>query len=113
MPELPGYVTPSKGRSLLSVFVQPRAAKDELVGMQGPALKLKVKDPPDENKANRAVCALLADLIGVPLRAVEVVSGTASRHKRIAIAAAPESVVEAVERVLSSRAPKGGSRGGN
>ena len=97
---------------MLSVFVQPRAAKDELVGFHGVALKIKVKAPPDDGKANRAVCALLAELIGVPPRAVQVVSGAGSRHKRIAVATAPEAVVQAVERVLSSRAPKGGSTGG-
>ena len=112
MPELPGYVSPSKGGSLLQVFVQPRAAKDELVGLHGGALKVKVKAAPTDGKANRATCDLLADLIGVSPRDIEVVSGTASRHKRIAVNAPPEAVVIAVERVLSSRAPKGGSTGG-
>jgi uncharacterized protein (TIGR00251 family) len=112
MRQLPGYVVASKDGSLLDVFVQPRAAKDGLVGLHGDALKIKVKAPPEDGKANRAACELVAGLVGVPARDVEVASGAGSRHKRIAIGAAPETVVKAVERVLSSRAPKGGSTGG-
>jgi uncharacterized protein len=111
MAELPPYLVESKDGSLLSVFVQPRAAKDEVVGFQGDALKVKVRAPADQGKANRAVCELIAEMVGVPRRDVVVVSGGASRHKRIGVQASPAAVMRAVELVLSSRAPRGASRG--
>ena len=103
--ELPAYVKVSKGRCLVDVLVQPGAARDELVGPHGDALKLKVKAPPAGGRANEAVESLMAELLGVPARAVVVVAGKSSRRKRIAVAqVAPEEVARAFARVLSSRA---------
>lgn len=106
MSDLPGYVVDAKDGALLSVFVQPRAAKDELVGVHGTALKLKVKAPPQDGRANQAVCALLARLLELRPSQVSVVSGAASRHKRVAVPLSAQRVVSAITPVLSSRAPK-------
>lgn len=67
------------------MFVQPRAARDAIVGVHGEALKLKVSAPPLEGRANRAVERLLADRLGVAHGDVNVVSGDSSRSKRIEV----------------------------
>ena len=66
-------------------WVQPRAARDAVVGIHGDALKVKVSEPPEEGRANRAVERLLADLLNVAPAAVTVVAGASSRSKRIEI----------------------------
>jgi uncharacterized protein len=109
MSELPPWIVSSKDGALVAVYVQPKAAKDALVGVHGPALKLKVKAPPVEGRANLAVEHFVADLLGVAASDVSVVSGGRSRHKRVAVAGkAAREVACAIESVLSSRAHEPG-----
>lgn len=68
----------------LRVRVQPRARGSALVGwMADGTLKLKVSEPPEDGRANRAVEALLAKVAGVRSGAVRVVAGQASRAKAV------------------------------
>jgi uncharacterized protein len=91
--------------TLLSVFVQPRAAVDLVGGEYRGALKIKTKAPPVDGKANAAAEALIADLVGVPRSRVSVVKGHSSRSKRLLIAGAEQAEVNlAVRRVLTSPA---------
>jgi uncharacterized protein (TIGR00251 family) len=45
------------------------------------SIRVRVTAPPEDGKANDAVVALLAKRLGVPRRAVRVVSGATSRVK--------------------------------
>jgi uncharacterized protein (TIGR00251 family) len=72
-------------RAELDVKVVPGARRDDVAGWLGEALKLRVSAPPERGKANAAVLRLVADFLGVPARAVSVVSGHASPRKRIAV----------------------------
>jgi len=67
--------------SLLHVRVQPRARRNEVLGWQGRALRVRVTAAPEAGEANRAVIELLADAFDVPLSSVELVRGSASRDK--------------------------------
>jgi uncharacterized protein (TIGR00251 family) len=78
-------VSASRSGTIVAAFVQPRAARDAIVGVHGHALKLKVSAPPLEGRANRAAERLLADRLGVAPRDVNVVSGDSSRSKRIEV----------------------------
>jgi uncharacterized protein (TIGR00251 family) len=49
------------------------------------ALEIWVKAPPEGGKANAEVIALLARALGVRRDAVELVTGTRSRHKVVKI----------------------------
>jgi hypothetical protein len=101
---LPPYVSESKGSAVIDVFVQPRAAKNAIVGVHGPALKLKVTAPPVEGKANRATEALIAETLGIAPSSVRVIAGESSRQKRVAISGmGAEMVACELALVLSSR----------
>jgi len=107
--ELPPFVVASKDGALVEVFVQPRAAKDALVGVHGRALKLKVRAPATEDRANRAVEGLVAEWLGLPRSQVSVIAGRTSRNKRIAVLGmSPENVTSALDAVLPSRAHERG-----
>jgi uncharacterized protein (TIGR00251 family) len=67
--------------SLLHVHVQARARRNEVLGWQGRALRVRVTAAPEAGEANRAVIELLADAFDVPLSSVELVRGGASRDK--------------------------------
>jgi uncharacterized protein (TIGR00251 family) len=72
---------------LLELRVQPRAARDELIGPLGTALKVRITAPPVEGKANAHLLRWLADLFGVPQAQVTLLSGDGSRGKRVRIRA--------------------------
>jgi uncharacterized protein (TIGR00251 family) len=77
--------TPSSEGVVLRLRVQPRASRDEIVGWQEGALRLRVTAPPVEGEANRAVAALLARVLGVAPSRVRVVSGARGREKLVRI----------------------------
>jgi len=84
-PDLRAAVQDVPGGVELSVFCQPKAARSALIGMHGGALKAKVKAPPVEGRANRALLDLLAGALSVPRGRVTLVSGEQSRNKRVRV----------------------------
>ena len=74
-------VRPRDGGVRVSVHVQPRAARTEISGVHGSALKVRLNAPPVDGAANEALVKFLAITFGLPQRAVRVVSGHASRAK--------------------------------
>lgn len=74
-----------KGGVTFLVLVSPRASRERVGPVLGDRLKLAVKAPPVEGKANAAVTALLARALKVPRRDVTVVSGAASKRKTVRV----------------------------
>jgi uncharacterized protein (TIGR00251 family) len=69
----------------LPIRVQPRASRDEVIGVRDGRLVVRVTAPPVDGKANAAVCALLAKAAGVPKRRVAIVHGEGARDKLVRI----------------------------
>ncbi len=69
------------GDLLLAVHVQPRASRDEIAGLYGDALKVRVTSPPIDGKANAHLIQFLAGEFGVARSAVLLVSGETGRRK--------------------------------
>src|SRR5689334_6226323 len=78
---LPAYLSAADDSTLVRVRVQPRAGRDEIAGVRGESLVVRVKAPPVDGKANVAVCRLLAKAAGIPASAAELVRGASSRDK--------------------------------
>jgi hypothetical protein len=70
---------------LLSLKVQPRASRNEIGGVIGNELRVKITAPPVDSAANEALARLLAETLDVPRSRVELVRGHASRHKAVRI----------------------------
>lgn len=69
-----------------AVRVQPGARKDALLDrLASGEWKLAVTAPPEGGRANEAVVELVADLLGVKRREVQVARGTSSRAKVIEV----------------------------
>jgi uncharacterized protein (TIGR00251 family) len=86
-----------RGSSLrVSVHVQPRAARSEIVGLHGAALKVRLQAPPVDGAANEALVALLAERLGVARRSVRVVAGLSSRAKTVEVDGTTEAAVRAL-----------------
>lgn len=80
-------VTWDGGDLLLAVHVLPRAKRDEVLGVLGDRLKIKITAPPVDGQANRHLTGVLAELFGVPRRDVLLLSGQTGRDKRFRIVA--------------------------
>jgi hypothetical protein len=70
---------------VLNLHIQPRASRNEVCGIQGDALKIRLTSPPVDGAANKLCREFLAGLFHVPKSAVEILSGETSRHKRVKI----------------------------
>jgi uncharacterized protein (TIGR00251 family) len=68
---------------LLKLFVQPRSSKNEIKGLQGDALKLRLTAPPVDDAANRMCIEFLAKCLGLPKSSLEIISGKTSRKKQV------------------------------
>lgn len=76
---------PVAGTVTFAVRVQPRASRDEVVGIVEGALKIRLQAPAVENRANEALVEYLAQLLKRPKSAVRILGGERSRIKRIEI----------------------------
>ncbi len=74
-----------EGAVTLVVRVQPRASKDEIAGEMGGALKVRLRAPAVEDRANEALVEFLAVLLKTPRSAVRILGGERSRTKHIEI----------------------------
>jgi hypothetical protein len=89
------------GTVRLHTYVQPRAARSEVVGEHGDSIKIRITAPPVEGEANAELEKFIAKLLGVAASRVEVVSGTSSRRKVVAIEGMTVAAVTAMlERAL-------------
>ena len=69
----------------MSLKVVPGARRERIVGSLGDALKVAVRAPPEDGKANAAVEKLLRTALDLPPGAVTLVGGFASRQKVVRI----------------------------
>lgn len=78
-------ITPTADGIRLLVRVQPRAARTEMVGEHGGALKIRVAAPPVDGAANDALVRFLAEQLAVPRAAVTLAAGTSGRSKVVLV----------------------------
>ena len=69
----------------IEVRVQPRASRDELVGIRDGVLHARVCAAPVHGEANRALCRLIARRAGVAPSRVEVIRGARGRVKLVRV----------------------------
>lgn len=79
---------------VLRLTVQPGAGGDEVVGRHGDSVRVRVSAPPVSGRANEALVALLATVLGVDRRALRVTAGHRSRRKRVRVTGLAPADVE-------------------
>ena len=104
--QLPCLQVTADGSLLLRLHVQPRAAHNQVAGLQGEALKLRLTSPPVDGKANKAVIATLARLLDLPKSCLTLRSGLQSRTKTVRIENADEAQLRARLQALLAAADK-------
>ena len=88
----------------LAIRVQPGAKKTAMTGIyaEGEAIKVAVQAPPVEGKANEALIAYLAKLLGVQRSAISILHGELGRIKLIGLSGVSSSKVMATMESLLS-----------
>mgnify|MGYP002397135164 CR=1 FL=1 len=71
---------------ILTLRVQPRASVDALGEPIGDALRVRLRAPPVDGKANAGLITFLAQTFDVPKRHVTIISGDHARRKILRIA---------------------------
>ena len=69
----------------LTLYIQPRASRTEVIGPHGDALKLRLAAPPVDGEANEELVRFLAKALHVPKSAVMIVSGATGRRKVVRV----------------------------
>lgn len=69
----------------LSLRIQPRASKNEIVTMENGGLKIRLTAPPVDNAANEALIRFLSETLAVSRSRIEIISGHTSREKIVRI----------------------------
>ncbi|QYJ85223.1 DUF167 family protein YggU [Shewanella mesophila] len=80
-------VTQLQGDLLLKLYIQPKASRDQIVGLHGDELKVAITAPPVDGKANAHLSKYLAKQFKVPKGSIVIEKGELGRHKQVRIIA--------------------------
>ena len=70
---------------ILHCYFQPKAAQDEIVGIHGDRLKIRITAPPVDGKANDHIVKWFSKLFKVPKGDIEILQGELGRQKTLRI----------------------------
>lgn len=82
---------------MIALKAVPGASRDQIIGLHGDRLKVRVAAAAEAGKANRAIIDLLARTLGVKPRDIEVVTGASSAQKTLRVRGV--SAAEAMHRL--------------
>jgi uncharacterized protein len=78
-------LTETSDGTLLPVRVTPRASRTQIDGVQEGSIRVKLKAPPVDGAANRALCEFLSSVLDCRKRDVAVVKGERGREKLVLV----------------------------
>lgn len=92
------------GPARLVIRVKPGAARTRVGGAYGAqgALVVEVRERAVDGRATEAALKALAGALGVPRRAIALVTGAASRDKVVAVADPPADLGELLDRLRAA-----------
>ncbi len=89
-----------QGDLLLRLYIQPKASRDQIVGIHGNELKVAITAPPIDGKANVHLVKYLSKAFKVPRGDINILKGALGRHKYIRILS-PRVIPEQVTLILN------------
>ncbi len=83
---LPAWLTArAEGELTLSVRLQPRASRNEILYSEAGPLRVRVMAPPVDHAANAALIKFLASAWGLRKSSVRITAGLKSRNKTVSL----------------------------
>ncbi|HBO38700.1 MAG TPA: YggU family protein [Pasteurellaceae bacterium] len=83
----------------LNIFLQPKASKDQLIGLHDDELKISITAPPVDGQANIHLIKYLSKIFKVPKGVIKLEKGELSRHKQLFIPA-PKIIPLEIQKLL-------------
>ncbi|MFZ7256746.1 DUF167 family protein YggU [Avibacterium avium] len=83
----------------LRIFLQPKASKDQIVGLHDNELKITITAPPIDGQANAHLLKFLSKTFKVPKSSIFIEKGELNRHKQIFIPT-PKVIPDIVAQLL-------------
>jgi len=68
---------------VIAIHACPCASKTAVQGMYGDAVKIRLRAPPVDGKANETLLEFLAETLDIPRRDLRLASGETGRQKRV------------------------------
>jgi uncharacterized protein len=108
--DMAGFWRSDANGIVVAVRAQPRARREGVQDVVNdatgsPRLRIAVTAPPEDGRATKAVCTLLASALGVPASRVTVLSGAAAREKLLHVAGPAEALAAAMRALGCPGAP--------
>ena len=85
MTPLPPWIRESPTGCSLAIKIQPKAGQDRLTKIEELHLKVQLKAPAEEGKANAALIGFLRKFFKVPRANIKILLGAKSRSKWVEI----------------------------
>jgi uncharacterized protein (TIGR00251 family) len=79
------FIKETKDGILLKIHAHPGSKKNEICGLHGDSLKIKIKAPPVDGEANKSCGEFLSDILNIPQANIIIKSGVTSRNKTFLI----------------------------
>ena len=81
MSALPACLKAHPQGTTLSIKAQPRASRNEIAGVAGAELKIRIAAPPVDSAANEMLIRFLAETFDCPRGSVQLLRGQTSARK--------------------------------
>ncbi len=78
-------ISEANGSVTFAARIVPRSSRNQIVGVEGGALRIKLTAPPVEGAANAALIEFVAEWLAVRRSAVSIVSGNRARNKLVRV----------------------------
>lgn len=85
----------------LNIFLQPKASRDQIVGLHDNELKIQITAPPIDGQANAHLLKFLSKQFKVAKSSIMLEKGELSRHKQLFIPA-PKAIPNVVNELLNN-----------
>jgi len=97
--------TPRSGELIIVCRLTPRGGREAIEGVAELAdgsrvLQARVREPPEDGRANRALCALLAAQLCIHASSVSIAAGAGGRVKRVAVTGDHAILIERLRALL-------------
>ncbi|OFS11290.1 MULTISPECIES: DUF167 family protein YggU [Hafnia] len=89
-----------KDALVLRLYIQPKASRDQIVGLHGDELKVAITAPPVDGQANAHLQKFIAKQFRVAKSQVVIEKGELGRHKQVRISQ-PQQIPEVVSALRS------------
>lgn len=85
----------------LRIFLQPKASRDQIIGLHDGEVKIAITAPPIDGQANAHLLKYLAKLFKVPKSSILLEKGELQRHKQIFVPS-PKQIPNEIAALIAS-----------